>query len=155
MVTAVEAGKTDMQVLFNLIQKYLYEMTAYDDNSMDEHGNYPYEYLPYYFTDEDRRAYFLYDGPVMIGFALINKHSFTGEPADNCIAEFTIFPAYRRCGKGMEAIEALKAVRKRGTWQLKYSTDNRSGALFWRKVKEKYRGTEFKLEGPEVAVSFE
>ena len=154
MVKAQEVEKSKEQILYNLLQKYLYEMTAYYDDPMDENGNFPYKYLPYYFTEKDRQAFFLYDDDVMIGFALINTHSFTREPVDNCIAEFTIFPAYRHKGKGLEAIEALWAVRK-GSWQLKYSTANQVGAAFWEKVKEKYNGQEHKLEGTEIAITFE
>lgn len=153
MVKAQVVTKDKEQVLFNLLQKYLYEMTTYYDDPMDENGNYPYKYLPYYFTDKDWKAYFLYDDETMIGFALVNKHSFTGEPIDNCIAEFTIFPAYRHQGKGMDAIEALRAVRK-GRWQLKYSTVNKQGEVFWQRVKERYNGKEQKLEGTETAITF-
>lgn len=154
VIKAIEVEKSQEHVLSNLMQKYLYEMSAYYGDAMDESGNFSYKYLPLYFTGEDRSAYFLYDGAAMIGFALINAHSFTGEPADNCIAEFTIFPAYRRGGRAMEAIEALLAVRK-GTWQLKYSAENRPGAAFWQRVKEKYQGSEQELEDGEIAISFE
>ena len=154
MVRAKVVEKSKEQVLFNLMQKYLYEMTEYYENSMDEEGNFAYKYLPYYFKDKDRQAFFLYDDSTLIGFALINTHSFTGEAIDNCIAEFTIFPTYRHQGKGLEAIEALRAVRK-GTWQLKYSTTNPQGTAFWQRVKEKYNGREQKLEGTEIAISFE
>ena len=154
MVTAQQVNKSKEHVLYNLLQKYLYEMTAYYNDPIDEEGNFPYKYLPYYFTDKDRQAFFLFDDEVMIGFALINTHSFTGEPVDNCIAEFTIFPSYRHRGKGMEAIEALRNVRQ-GSWQLKYSTKNRQGAAFWKRVKERYNGREQKLDDTETAITFE
>lgn len=154
MIEAIEIEKSKEQVLYNLLQKYLYEMTAYYDDPMDEDGNFSYKYLPYYFTDKDRQAFFLYDDSIMIGFALINTHSFTGEPIDNCIAEFTIFPAYRHHGKGLAAIEALRTIRN-GSWQLKYSTTNQQGAIFWQRVKEKYNGKEQKLDGTEIAITFE
>ena len=153
MIKAQEVAKSQEQLLYNLLQKYLYEMTAYYDDPMDENGNFSYPYFPYYFTEADRQAFFLYDDETMIGFALINAHSFTGEAVDNGIAEFTIFPAYRHRGKGMEAIEALRAVRK-GSWQLKYSTTNPRAAAFWNKIKEKYNGHEQKLSGAEIAITF-
>lgn len=154
MVKARKVEKSKEQVLYNLLQKYLYEMTAYYDNPMDENGNFSYKYLPYYFNDKDRQAFFLYDDSTMIGFALVNTHSFTGEPIDNCIAEFTIFPSFRHRGKGLEAIEALRAVRN-GSWQLKYSITNQQGTVFWQRVKEKYNGREQKLAGTEIAITFE
>ena len=153
MVQAIEVTKSQEQVLYNLLQKYLYEMSAYDDRPMDDEGNFSYQYLPYYFTEKDRQAFFLYDDSIMIGFALINAYSVTAEPVANCIAEFTIFPAYRHRGKGLEAIEALKAVRH-GSWQLKYATTNKQGAAFWKKVKEQYNGIEQKLEGTARVITF-
>ena len=152
MIQAIEVQESQEHILFSLMQKYLYEMTAWYPNTMDADGNYPYPYLPCYFVEKDRQAFFFYDGSELIGFALVNTHSFTGEAVDSCIAEFTIFPAYRRRGKAMEAIEALMAVRK-GTWQLKYSTENFSGAVFWQKVKAKYHGREQVLEGNEIAIT--
>lgn len=152
MVQAVEVQQSQKQLLFNLMQKYLYEMTAYYENKMDESGNYPYPYLPRYFEEPGRQAYFFYDDAVLIGFALINQYSFTGDQIDNCIAEFTIFPAYRRHGKGSDAVRALIKQRK-GSWQLKYSTDNPSGTAFWRKIKEEYHGQEQALEGTEIALT--
>lgn len=153
MVRLEEVGPDRRDMLSNLMQKYLYEMSRYYDLPMDEDGNYPYKYLPLYFTDETRRAYFFYNETDMIGFALINAHSFTGERIDNCIAEFTIFPAFRGRGYGLEAAAALKEKRS-GPWQLKYSTKNAVGARLWQRVKEEYGGTEQKLEGDEIAVSF-
>ena len=154
MIEAVEVNKAQETVLSNLMQKYLYEMTRYYDDPMDENGNYAYPYLPSYFTEDGRQAYFLYDGSVMVGFALINRHSFTGEPADNCIAEFTIFPAYRRGGRGADAIAALKRKRA-GTWQLKYSTGNATATAFWQAIKNTYHGREQRLNDKERVIHFE
>ncbi|MCD8144744.1 MAG: hypothetical protein LUD79_05330 [Oscillospiraceae bacterium] len=158
MLRAVEVRRSEESALFNLLQKYLYEMSTYYDNVMDESGNFPYKYLPYYFKaearEQGRQAFFFYDDLQRIGFALINTHSFTGEQVDNCIAEFTIFPAYRRQGNGMQALEALRTARH-GSWQLKYSNVNRSGAAFWQKVKQNYHGTEQKLNETETAITFD
>ena len=144
--------KEKEKVLYNLMQKYLYEMTLYYDDELDENGNYEYKYFPYYFTEKDRQAYFIYDDSQMIGFALFNTHSFTDEVIDHCLAEFTIFPKYRKQGNAMKAIEALMKERV-GSWQLKYSMDNVIGMKFWKKVKEKYNGIETKLEDNEVALT--
>lgn len=158
MLRAVEVRRSEEPVLFNLLQKYLYEMSTYYNNEMDENGNFPYKYLPYYFKEEaseqGRQAFFFYDDSQRTGFALINTHSFTGKQVNNCIAEFTIFPAYRRQGNGMKALDALRAAR-RGSWQLKYSNANRSGAAFWQKVKQNYHGTEQKLNETETAITFD
>ena len=154
MVSLVEVKKSKEHVLYNLLQKYLYEMSQYYDDTMDEDGNFKYEYLSYYFTDPNRSAYFIYDENIMIGFVMVNDNSFTDEPIENCIAEFTIFPAFRHSGKAKKTIAALKKLRK-GKWQLKYSRKNVSAANFWQKIKILYHGAEQPLGESEVAVTFE
>ena len=52
----------DRELLWNINQKYLYEMTNYYDDEMDALGNLHYGYFDAYFTDPKREAYFLYEG---------------------------------------------------------------------------------------------
>ena len=140
-------------VLYNFLQKYLYELSQYYYNEMNEEGNFVYKYFPNYFTDPDRYAYFICDDDKYVGFVLINPFSFTGEPIDYSIAEFTIFPAYRARGNAMQAIDIL-TKRHKGTWQLKYSLLNQPASKFWRAVKEKYKGVETVISSNELAITF-
>ena len=145
-------GKEKSDVLKNLMQKYLYEMTLYYENRLNDQGDYEYPYLPLYFSDPDRQAYFFYDDEELIGFVLVNRLSFTGEEIDNSLAEFTILPMFRKHGYGMKAFSALLSLRP-GIWQLKYSTKNKTGAAFWQKVKALYNGVEAQLEDGEIALT--
>ena len=140
--------------LSSLMQKYLYELSAYYDIPMDENGDYEYRYFEAYFTEPERAAYFFLEGQKTVGFCMINKHPFTDERADNNIAEFTVFPAFRNKGRGEEALRLLKRER-RGSWQLKFSESNRAAAAFWRKIGRKYCGKERTLPDGETALSFE
>ena len=154
-VRAEEVRAEQQETLANLMQKYLYEMTRYYPIAMGADGRYNYKYLPLYFGDEPRRkAYFFYVGQTLVGFALINDYSFTGEPTDNSIAEFTIFPSYRGQGYATAAVEALRRLRP-GSWQLKYSPRNGPGAALWEKVAARYGGVRQPLPGGDIAVSFE
>jgi len=153
MVRLVQVKKEQEQILFNLLQKYIYEMSVYYGESPDAQGIYPYPYLPYYFTEPARQAFFICDGDTRVGFTMINTHSFTDEKVDSCIAEFTIFPAYRKNGYALEAVRELTKLRP-GTWQLKYLPKNKPGMLLWQKVKESYGGSETVLEDGEIVISF-
>ncbi len=153
-VRAEEVREDRRETLENLMQKYLYEMTRYYPIPLGEDGNYRYKYLPLYFQQPARQAYFFYAGGTLVGFALINDYSFTGEPTDNSIAEFTVFPAFRGRGYALAAVEALRRLRP-GSWQLKYSPANRPGAALWEKVAARYGGVRQALPGGDVAVSFE
>ena len=46
----------DRNLLWNINQKYLYEMTKFYDDPMDEEGNYHYGHFDEYFTDPKRRV---------------------------------------------------------------------------------------------------
>ena len=91
---AVQAQQRE--TLFNLNQKYLYEMTNYYPDPLDENGNLHYGYFDRYFTDPRRQAFFLFDDDTLVGFAMLNPYSCIGGQPDHTMAEFTIFPMYRR-----------------------------------------------------------
>lgn len=152
MIRLEVVTKENEALLYNLMQKYLYEMSITHEKEMDENGNYPYKYLSFYFTEPERVAYFIYEDERRIGFALVNPYSFTEEKMDSCLAEFTIFPAFRKRGYAEEAFEALRKARP-GSWQLKYSSDNPAGSAFWRKIGEKYGGRFEKLDDRETILT--
>ena len=45
MITLKEVTENEKNVLWNINQKYLYEMTQYYPDEMDENGNYHYGYF--------------------------------------------------------------------------------------------------------------
>ncbi|MBQ9300590.1 MAG: GNAT family N-acetyltransferase [Clostridia bacterium] len=107
-------------LLWNIHQKYLYEMTNYYDDEMDDLGNYHYGYFDAYFAEPERKAFFIYDGQALVGFAMIHPYSYISEKPDYVLAEFTIFPMYR---KKHLATEAARMIfnRYRGCWEIKYN----------------------------------
>jgi predicted acetyltransferase len=149
-----KVGVSDRLKLYSLMQKYLYELSAYYDIPMDENGDFIYKYFETYFTEPARSAYFFVNEGKTVGFCLINDYSFTAKKADNNVAEFTVFPVFRNRDLGEEAVRLLKQERQ-GSWQLKFSENNRAAAAFWRKIGRKYNGKELALPGGETALSFE
>jgi len=140
--------------LWNVLQKYLYEMTGYYENAMESDGNFPYRYFEAYFENEPgREAFFFLKDKTAVGFAMINTHSFSGDKVDHCLAEFTIFPAFRHKGIAAAAAEKLFSA-KQGKWQLKYSAVNKAGMSFWKRVLLPYHPLEEKLNENEFLVSF-
>ena len=95
MLTLKKVTEQERQILWNVFQKFLYEMTKYYNNDMNSEGNYPYPYFDRYFDEEGREALFLLDGGALAGFAMVNPYSYLGESPDHVLAEFTIFPMYR------------------------------------------------------------
>ena len=71
MIRLQKVRKQDRDLLFSINQKYLYEMTNFYDDEMDENGNYSYGHFEEYFTDPLREAYFIYSNEMLAGFAMI------------------------------------------------------------------------------------
>ena len=121
MIRLQTVQKTDRDLLWNIFQKYMYEMSCIYQDEMDENGNYPYEYFEEYFSDPQRQAYLIYNDNTLIGFAMLCPYSCMegGEP-DHTMAEFTIFPAFRGQHYALEAVKMI-LENHRGKWEIKYN----------------------------------
>ena len=78
MIRLETVRQEDKALLWNLHQKYLYEMTNYYGNEMDAQGNYQYGYFDAYFTEPERTALLIYEDTTLIGFAMLNPYSYFG-----------------------------------------------------------------------------
>jgi len=108
-----------------LLDAYLVELSQFGNVSLD------YPYFDAYWNDgEQRWAYFLFRESNVIGFAMVNTISATGRAIDFAMAEFSILPAARRAGLGIEA--AIEVFRTHpGAWQLSLMQRNAPGQAFW------------------------
>ena len=153
MITIAPVRPEDKALLFSINQKYLYEMTAFYPDDMDVHGNYHYGHFEEYFTDPRRRAFFFCDGAVMVGFAMVHPYSVLGRTPDHTMAEFTVFPSYRRRGYALDAARQLLTAN-RGEWEIKYNEKNAAGKALWAKVSAPYAPTVHHLNDVETVLSF-
>ena len=153
MLRIIEVKPENRELLWNIHQKYLYEMTTYYDNEMDESGNYHYGYFDAYFTEPERKALFIYDSQVLVGFAMINPYSYINEQPDHVLAEFTIFPMYR---KKRFATEAAGDIFRKygGRWEIKYNEKNIAAKRLWNQVAAKYDPRQHRYSGDETVLSF-
>ena len=142
------------QLLFNLNQKYLYEMTNYYDDPLDERGNLHYGHFDEYFTDPNRTALLIYDGDALAGFAMLNPCSYFGGTVDHVMAEFTIFPMYRRRHLATGAAEAI-FERWPGRWEVKFNEKNAEARSLWTRVTARYAPTVRRLSDEETVLCFE
>ena len=154
MITLRTVQKKDRELLWNINQKYLYEMTNFYDDPMDENGNYHYGHFDEYFTDPRRTAYFIYNDDALIGFAFLCPYSNIGQKPDYTLAEFTIFPAYRR---KHYALDAARMILKEhpGKWEIKYNEKNPAGKRLWNTVAAPYDPELYHLNEEETVLVFE
>ena len=146
--------KKDRDLLWNINQKYLYEMTNFYDDPMDENGNYHYGHFDEYFTDPRRTAYFIYNDDALIGFAFLCPYSNIGQKPDYTLAEFTIFPAYRRKHYALDAARMILKDHP-GKWEIKYNEKNPAGKRLWNTVAAPYDPELYHLNEEETVLVFE
>ena len=145
---------SEKELLYNIFQKYLYEMTKYYDDEMDDKGNYLYRYFDNYFVEPTRKALFIIRDSKIVGFMMLNNHSYVNQKPDHVISEFSIFPMYRKKGIAQEAI-ALAYSQYPGKWELKFSLKNKSAVNFWRKSTEYFKPIVYNLEDDEQVLVFQ
>jgi predicted acetyltransferase len=153
MIEFVEVQREQKELLWNLLQKFLYEMTNYYDDKLDAVGNYRYRYFDDYFTDPARTAFFLYHDDRLVGFAMIHLFSYIHEHPDHVLAEFTIFPMYRKQHLGSMAAERILQTY-RGRWEIKYNEKNSAAKALWTKVTAPYQPVKHRYSPVETVLSF-
>lgn len=125
------------EILRNLLEKYDYEFSQYDNRDVNELGLYGYDYLDHYWTEKDRRAFFIYVNQKLAGFVMVNTHPEIEEKTDYTLAEFFVMHKYRGYGVGRTA--AFKVFDMfSGQWQLKRHPKNVGSVHFWNKVIHEY-----------------
>ena len=135
----------DREILMNLLEKYDYEFSQYDGRDVNKLGLYGYQYLDYYWNEENRWAYFIEADGKLAGFVMVNNHpEVEGRKTDFAIAEFFVMYKYRCLGIGREVFFKL-LDKQSGTWQLKRHPKNVPSVHFWNKVVDEYTKGNYEL----------
>ena len=153
MISLKIVKETERDLLWNINQKYLYEMTNFYDDPMDENGNYHYGYFDEYFIDPKRVAYFIYKDEILIGFAMLNPYSNINQNPDYVMAEFTIFPQHRRHHYAYGAASLILSKHP-GKWEIKYNEKNIPAKRLWTKLVNQYDCRAVNLNDEETVLVF-
>ncbi len=87
----------EREVLANLLEKYDYEFSQYDNRDLNSLGLYGYKYLDCYWIEENRWAYFIEVDGHLAGFVMVNNFpEADGRETGFSIAEFFVMHKYRR-----------------------------------------------------------
>lgn len=96
-------------------------------------GDYPTFDL--YWTEPERRPYWIAADGARVGFVLVNRYSPSGLGCDAAIAEFYIQAEHRRAGLGRRAALAAIATAA-GLWELQVYRLTSPAMAFWPRVIE-------------------
>ena len=128
-------------------------MTKFYEEEMDTQGNYIYKYFDDYFIESKRKALFIKYSGKLVGFIMINNYSYIGQKPDYVLAEFPIFPSFRKRGIAQQAIN-LVFTQYPGKWELKFNLKNKSAMRFWLKSTKVFKPKVYKLEDNEQVLTF-
>ena len=153
MIRLQEVKTEERELLWNINQKYQYEMTRYYPDKMDDLGNYHHKYFDAYFTDEKRKAFLIYDDEILVGFVMLNPYSAIDHHPDYTIAEFTIFPSYRRKHYAIDAVHLLLS-NYHGKWEIKYNEKNTGAKKLWTTITAPYFPVIYHINEEETVIEF-
>lgn len=153
MIRLEEVQVKDKDLLWNINQKYLYEMTNFYDDLMDENGNFHYGHFEDYFTNPTRMAYFIRNDDTLVGFAMLCPYSNIGQEPDYTMAEFTIFPAYRRRHLALDTVRMI-LEKHPGKWEIKYNENNEGARKLWNAVATPFEPEVHHLNDEETVLAF-
>ena len=153
MIRLQTVREEDKELFWNINQQYLYEMKSYYPDEMDKQGNENYGYFNAYFAEPERKAFFIYKDEKMIGFVMLNPYSVIGHNPDYTIAEFTIFPSYRRKHYALDAAKLILSSYH-GQWEIKYNEKNVGAKNLWTTVTASYNPYVYQLSAEETVLEF-
>jgi predicted acetyltransferase len=143
-ITVDLVKRDEMEILRNLLEKYRYEFSQYDDTDVNNLGLYGYDYFDNYWTEENRYPFFIKADGQLAGFAMINDYPDIKIDMDYSMAEFFIMYKYRKLGVGKYAAKYIFNKLK-GKWQLKLHPKNIISEKFWIKIIDEYTNGNYEI----------
>ncbi len=140
-----EVRVDEKEILKNLMEKYEYEFSQWNQRDVNKLGLYGYDYLDCYWTEEKRFPYFIKVDDQLAGFVMVNDYpEVSDKPTDFVISEFFVMYKYRRYGVGSKAA-VLAFDNHHGKWQLARHPKNIASVYFWDKVVSNYTNGNYEV----------
>ena len=139
----IPVTKAEKQILNRLLEFYLYDVSHLENLDVNNNGEFVYERLDSYWTNENRYPFIAKVSDKIIGFALVNDHCYLSD-CDYCMAEFFIMKKYRRQGFGRTF--AFNIFDKFfGKWELRPLVDSLEADKFWTNIVAQYTSNNYEL----------
>lgn len=106
-ITIEPVKKEEREILKNLLEKYDYEFSQYDNRDVNNLGLYGYDYLDYYWTEENRHPFFIKVDGKLAGFVMVNDYLEIAFDTNYTLSEFFVMYKYRRKGIGKYAVKYI------------------------------------------------
>jgi len=136
----------EKQILKNLGELYIYELTQHTPVDVDSLGLYNgFDDLDLYWTDENRHPYFIKVNDMLAGFVLVFDDRQIEEIESNySIDEFFVMYKYKRQGIGKYCAKCIFEKFK-GKWQIWFHPKNEDAKKFWTNLIDEYTNGKFEV----------
>ena len=143
-ITIVSVSKDEKEILRNLLEKYNYEFSQYDEREVNDLGLYGYSYLDNYWTEKNRFLYFIKVENKLAGFIMVNDYPIANLETNYSMSEFFVMYKYRKMGIGTFSVKNMFDKYK-GKWGLMYHPKNITSKIFWNKVVNEYTNGKYEI----------
>jgi predicted acetyltransferase len=153
-ISVILVTKNEKEILRNLLEKYDYEFSQYNDCDVNELGLYGYDYLDSFWTENNRFPYFIKVEDKLAGFIMVADYPITGLETNWTMWNFFVLYKYRKMGIGTIGVNKMFDNHK-GKWGLMYHPKNIVSKKFWNKVVGEYTKGKYDLIKDKKEVGYE
>jgi predicted acetyltransferase len=116
-IEIIPVGKDQKEILRNLLEKYEYDFSQYNQRDVNDLGLFGYDYLDNYWTEQNRFPFFVKVNSKLAGLVMVNDYPEVKSDTNYTMSEFFIMYKYRQKGIGKYVINYIfnKIETKYGT----------------------------------------
>lgn len=129
-VRLARVGQDEKSDLRGLLDPYLIAHADVVDPQRRHGDPTDYPHFDAYWTQTERRAFWILADELRAGFVMLNRFSPSGLGCDAAVAEFCVLPPWRRIGVGLAAAKAAFALTS-GVWELQVYRATAPALAFW------------------------
>lgn len=131
-ITIKTVESKEKHILSEILDHYLDDLSKYVNEKFPR----PYKFLDLYFSESNRKPFFIVADGKYAGAALVNLKDPLSQDKKQAISEFYILPEFRNQGVGSQAAIKIFDMYP-GTWVIREIQGN-PASNFWKEVIEKY-----------------
>lgn len=134
-------SRSERSLIRRMMELYLHDFSEFDGTDLDEHGQFGYGDLDYFWFEPTHAAFLVTADEKLAGFVLVDNEVVL-EDSERSITEFFVLRKYRRQGVGQQVATAV-FNQFPARWEVRVITENLPAQTFWRQVIAGYTDNQF------------
>lgn len=135
-------SRSERGLIRQMMELYLHDFSEFDGSDLDEHGQFGYGDLDYFWFEPTHAAFLVTVDNRLAGFVLVDNEVAL-DNSERSITEFFIMRKYRRQGVGQQVATAV-FNQFPAKWEVRVIAENVPAQKFWRQVIAAYTDDQFK-----------